>query len=941
MPGLSADADITAQAIGQRSIHRAVCSLRTFKLFSMRVYIILFFALFSVPLIAQKKIRVIDLICEYKVNPLGIDTRIPRFSWKIESSLRGVKQQSYELRVGENAAKLVKGEDVLWTSGVVQSDQSVLIPYGGPAVASRKNYYWQVRVGDANGNTTGWSAVQHWEMGLLSPEDWSASWIQADIPGDSAGQPAPMLRRSFSIPKRVKQARLYITAHGIYEAFINGSKVGDQYLAPGWTTYHKRLQYQVYDVTPMLKAGVNGTGVVLGDGWYRGWLAWERNKNIYGKSLALLYQLEVQYADGTQEIIASDDQWRNTTGPYTRTGIYYGEAYDARLEKQGWSEGTYDDSTWGKVKVVTEDKKNLVAAYGPPVRKHETFKVKEIIYNKKGETIVDFGQNLVGWIRLTVNGTAGHKVTIHHAEVLDKEGNFYTDNLRAARQEVIYTLKGGGREVYEPRLSFFGFRYIRITDFPGQLTPDNIEAIALYSDMKPAGTFVTSHPLLNQLQHNIQWGQKGNFVDVPTDCPQRDERLGWTGDAQAFCRTATYNMNVMSFFSKWMQDLSAEQDDHGRVPFVVPNVLGPDASASTGWADAATIIPWDLYRAYGDRRILEQQYESMRKWVGYMDKSSMQGLWNKGFHFGDWLFYRPLDDTDGRAAVTDKYLIAQCFWAHSVQLMINTATVLGKNDDVAVYSEQLKRIKDAFVKEYLTPGGRLVSGTQTAYVLALNFDMLPEALRQQAADRLAQNVRDYGNHLTTGFLGTPYLCHVLTRFGHINVAYDLLMQETYPSWLYPVRMGATTIWERWDGMKPDSTFQTPGMNSFNHYAYGAIGDWMYRTVAGLQEAEPGYKSLIIAPKPGGKLTHASAEYETPYGRVKSAWQIFDGRIKCDIVVPSNTTATLVLPGAAGKRVLEKGGDITKVRAMGRSQSEGDDLILKVGSGVYVLEYPWN
>lgn len=907
----------------------------------MRAYIFLLFTLSAIPLIAQKKIRVTDLTCEHKVNPLGIDTRVPRFSWKIESSLRGVKQQSYELRVGEDPARLIKGEGVLWTSGVVQSDQSLLVTYDGPAVVSRKKYYWQVRVGDTNGNTTGWSAVQHWEMGLLSPEDWSATWIQPDIPGDSVGQPSPMLRRSFNIAKRVKQARLYITAHGIYEAYINGSKVGDQYLAPGWTTYHKRLQYQVYDVTSMLKTGANGTGVVLGDGWYRGWLAWEHNKNIYGKSLALLYQLEVEYTDGTRETIASDDQWRNTTGPYVRTGIYYGEAYDARLEKQGWTEATYDDTSWGSVKVVSKDKKNLVAAYGPPVRKQERFKVKEIIRNKKGEIIVDFGQNLVGWIRLTVNGNPGHQVTIHHAEVLDKEGNFYTDNLRAAKAEIIYTLKGGGREVYEPRLSFFGFRYVRITNFPGQLTPDNIEAIALYSDMKPTGTFVTSHPLVNQLQHNIQWGQKGNFVDVPTDCPQRDERLGWTGDAQAFCRTATYNMNVMSFFNKWMLDVSAEQDDQGRVPFVVPNVLGADASASTGWADAATIIPWNLYRAYGDRRILEHQYESMKKWVGYMDKSSMQGLWNKGFHFGDWLFYRPFDDTDGRAAVTDKYLIAQCFWAHSVQLMINTASVLGKSDDVTTYTAMLKKVKEAFIKEYMTPGGRLVSGTQTAYVLALNFDMLPESLRQQAADRLAQNVRDYGNHLTTGFLGTPYLCHVLTRFGHVDVAYDLLMQETYPSWLYPVRMGATTIWERWDGMKPDSTFQNPGMNSFNHYAYGAIGDWMYRTVAGLQEAEPGYKALLIAPKPGSKLTQASADYETPYGRAKSAWQIVDGRIKCDIVVPANTTATLVLPGAAGKKVVEKGIDIAKVKAITRSGSEGDDLILKVGSGSYKLEYSWN
>ncbi|MEJ1238643.1 glycoside hydrolase family 78 protein [Chryseolinea sp. T2] len=906
----------------------------------MRTLILVLIAFCSVTTFAQKKLQVTDLTCEHKSNPIGIDTKVPRFSWKLVSALRGVKQQSYELRVGEDPVAIVKGEKIIWQTNLVNSDQSVLVPYNGPATESRKRYHWQVRVVDNKGNSSGWSPVQYWEMGLVTSGDWSAKWINADIPGDSAGQPAPMVRRAFELAKSVKQARLYITAHGIYEAYINGARVGEQFLTPGWTTYGKRLQYQVYDVSKMLKKGSNATGVVLGDGWYRGWLAWENNKNIYGKSLGLLYQLEVEYTDGTKEIVTSDNEWKNNTGPYTRNGIYYGEAYDARLESKGWSEPGFDEQGWSAVKLSDESKDNLIAAYGPPVEKHEIFKVQKIIHNKKGETIVDFGQNLVGWIRLTVNGKAGDKVTIHHAEVLDKEGNFYIDNLRAAKQEIVYTLKGGGQEVYEPRLSFFGFRYIRVTGFPGELKAENLEAIALYSDMAPTGTFTSSSPLLNQLQHNIQWGQKGNFVDVPTDCPQRDERLGWTGDAQAFCRTATYNMNVMAFFNKWLQDLSAEQDEEGRVPFVIPNVLGKGAAASAGWADAATIIPWNLYRAYGDQRILEQQYESMKKWVGYMDKSSMQGLWNTGFHFGDWLFYRPFDDNDGRAAVTDKYLIAQCFWAHSTQLMINAATVLGKKEDIALYTDMLKKIKEAFMREYMTPSGRLVAGTQTAYVLALNFDMLPENLRAQAADRLAKNVRDYGNHLTTGFLGTPYLCHVLTRFGHTDIAYDLLLQETYPSWLYPVKMGATTIWERWDGMKPDSTFQTPGMNSFNHYAYGAIGDWMYRTVAGLQEMQPGYKELSMAPKPGAKLTKAVAEYITPYGKAKSSWEIADGKMKMEVTVPANTTATLVLPSASGKKIIEKGIDIGKVNAIGQSGSEGNDVILKVGSGSYVLEYPF-
>lgn len=898
--------------------------------------------LFSVPsvLVAQKKIQVKELTCEYKDNPIGIDTRIPRFGWKIYSNLRGVQQKTYELRVSQDLTAITKGEKILWQSGVVASDQSIHVPYAGPDLKSRVRYYWQVRTTDNEGNASGWSEIKFWEMGILTADEWTAQWVEAELPGDSAGQPSPMLRRSFEVKKQVSKARLYITAHGIYESYINGRRVGDAYLTPGWTVYGKRLQYQTYDVTGMLKQGSNATGVLLGDGWYRGWLAWENNKNVYGTKLGLLYQLEVDYTDGTHESITSDGQWKVATGPITRSGIYYGETYDARLEKKDWSTGGFNDTGWIPVKVINEDKRNLVAAYGPPVRKHEVFKARNIIRNKKGEVIVDFGQNLVGWVRLKVTGKAGDQVTIHHAEVLDKEGNFYTENLRAAKQELVYTLKGGGEEIYEPRLSFFGFRYARIEGFPGDLKSGNIEAIAVYSDMTPAGDFTVSNPLVKQLQHNIQWGQKGNFVDVPTDCPQRDERLGWTGDAQAFCRTATFNMNVAPFFVKWLKDLSADQLPDGRVPYVIPNVLGKDASGSTGWADAATIIPWDLYMAYGDKRILEEQYPSMKAWVGYIEKSSMNDLWNQGFHFGDWLFYRPFDDLDGRSAVTDKYLIAQCFWAHSTQLMINAASVLEHKDDVAHYTESLKKIKAAFLREYTTPNGRLVTGTQTAYVLALNFDMLPEELRAQAAERLAKNVKDYSNHLTTGFLGTPYLCHVLSRFGYTDVAYDLLMQETYPSWLYPVKMGATTIWERWDGMKPDSTFQTPGMNSFNHYAYGAIGDWMYRTVAGLQETAPGYKTMLIAPKPGGKLIDAGIDYMTLYGQVKSAWKIDGQTFTLTVQVPPNTTATVVLPGAAGQKITDKGVDVSKVKALLNRKTTGNDVTLSVGSGIYTFEYPW-
>jgi alpha-L-rhamnosidase len=899
----------------------------------MRLLLVSFIALLSFQSLSQK-LQVTALTTEHQNNPIGIDVRTPRFSWKIVSQQNDVMQTSYEIRVGEETSKIDVKKNI-WQSGKVQSDQSVLVPYAGPVLKSKKRYFWQVRTTDNKGNTSLWSEVKFFETGMLQPSDWKASWIEPDIASDSVGQPAPLLRREFNL-KVVKSARLYITAHGIYEAHINGTRVGNQYLTPGWTSYGKRLQYQVYDVTNLVRSGANATGVILGDGWYRGHLAWENNKNIYGKKVGVLYQLEVTYANGDVEVITSDDKWKSSTGPFVKNGIYYGENYDARLEKTGWTESGYKDSDWKGVKVTNESKDNLIASYGPPVTKHEVFKPVKIFKTPKGETVVDFGQNLVGWITLKVKGKAGDKVTIQHAEVLDKEKNFYITNLRAAQAEVVYTLKGSGDEVYEPRLSFFGFRYVKVDGYPGTLTNESIKAVAVYSDMTPTGKFSSSHALVNQLQHNIQWGQKGNFVDVPTDCPQRDERLGWTGDAQVFARTAAYNMNVAHFFSKWLKDLSADQRADGAIPFVIPNVLGQNAMASTGWADAGVIIPWNMYMAYGDKKILEDQYESMKAWVGFMEKSSKNDLWNSGFHFGDWLFYSPGDDRDGRSAVTDKYMIAQCFWANSTEILLNTAKLLGKTEDEKHYTEWLKRIKDAFAKEYMTPSGRLISGTQTAYVLALNFDMLPESLRDAAASRLAENVKSYNNHLTTGFLGTPYLCHVLTRFGYLDTAYDLLQQETYPSWLYPVKMGATTIWERWDGMKPDSTFQTPSMNSFNHYAYGAIGDWMYRTISGLKETAPGYKQFTIAPQPGGKFTNAQAELNTPYGIASSSWNISNGIFQLDVVVPPNTTAEVILPKTGNEKITERQTNVLK----SNSEKSGNDTKVKLGSGSYHFEYSW-
>lgn len=882
------------------------------------------------------QVSVTNLLCENETNPLGMDITQPRFSWQLVSDQRNVSQSAYEIRVANTPYNLKRNKQLIWNSGKVASGQSIFIPYNGSALQSAKKYYWQVRIWDSKGKPTAWSAPASFEMGLLQPTDWKAQWIGVGYTEDTVLRPSPMFRKTFAASKKIQSARAYVTSHGMYEAYINGQRVGDAYLSPCWTSYNKRLPYQVYDVTPLLNKGDNAIGVTLGNGWYRGYIGFNGNKNFYGKDVALLLQLQITYDDGSTDMVTSDGTWKSSTGPIQSSEIYNGELYDARKEKKGWSTASYNDQSWSGVRVKEYPKDILVATYNEPIRKHETFHPVKIFTTPKGEQVIDFGQNLVGWVQVKAKGKSGDKIVISHAEVLDKEGNFYTENLRSAKEQNTYILNGSGEETFEPHFTFQGFRYIKVEGYPGALQPENFTAVALYSDTKPTGTFTSSDSLLNQLQHNIQWGQRGNFLDVPTDCPQRDERLGWTGDAQVFSRTAMFNRDVHNFFTKWLKDVAADQLPNGSVPFVIPNVLGDNSSGSTGWADVATIIPWNMYLAYGDKRILEQQYPSMKAWVDFMQANSTNNLWNKGFHFGDWLFYRPFDDNDGRSAITDKYLIAQCFYAHSTQLLINAAKLLGKTEEANQYEQLLHNIKAAFLKEYVTPNGRLVSGTQTAYVLALNFDMLPQNLRPQAAERLVENIKSYGNHLTTGFLGTPYLCHVLTRFGYNDVAYTLLMQQSYPSWLYPVKMGATTIWERWNGIRTDGTFEPASMNSFNHYAYGAIGDWMYRVAAGLDtyESDPGYKKIKVMPHIGGGLTSVAAQLQTPYGTAASQWKTDSSKLWMDVTIPANTTAVVYIPAKNIESILEGNKPLSALNDAHILAADNNYIPVEVGSGTY-------
>jgi len=892
-----------------------------------------------------KKDEVYNLTCEYHNNPIGIDVQKPRLSWQLKSDGQNVMQTAYEIRVARSKNNVLKGTNLIWSSGKVASDQSLDVVYEGPTLKSMERAYWQVRVWNNKNKATSWSAPAFWETGILDTSLWSASYIgMDDFTTEKKSHPSQYFRKEFQTKKSIKSAKVYVTALGLYELHLNGKKVGNDLFTPGYTSYNHRLQYQTYDVTEMLQKN-NAIGAIVGDGWYRGNIGWKGDYAFYGKQLGLLVQLQVDYTDGTSDTIVSDGDWKASYGPILESDMYNGEKYDARLEIEGWAKSEFDESKWSQVELIDHSKNILVAPQGPPVRAIEEIQPKELITTPKGEIVLDLGQNIVGWARMKVKGKPGDKVTLKFAEVLDKDGNFYTVNLRAAEATDSYILKGDGEEVFEPRFTSHGFRYIQVIDYPGDLNLDAITGIVVHSDMAPTGSFTTSNPMVNQLQSNIQWGQKDNFLDIPTDCPQRDERAGWTGDAQVFSMTAAYNFDVAAFYTKWLDDLVADQHENGLVPNVIPDILtgGEGVAArggATGWADAAVIIPWTVYQSYGDKRILEEQYGSMKGWVDYMaNESGEDYLWNndKHWHWGDWLAYNA-DKPDYNGSVTEKDLIATAYAYYSTTLLRKSAAILGKTKDVGKYDALAKKIKEAFIQEYITPNGRLVSHTQTAYALALTFDLIPENLIEKSASYFAQDVEKFG-HLTTGFLGTYVLCSTLSKIGRDDLAFLLLNRKEFPSWIYPITMGATTIWERWDTQKPDGTI-IEGMNSFNHYSYGAIGEWLYTHVGGLKidPENPGYKHILFHPHPGGGLTSANAEFLSRYGKIKSDWEIKGGQFQYEVTIPHNTTATVTLPEAQSDNILLNNGKMKSDMQKTLKQTD-EGIQLQLGSGSYRFSYP--
>jgi alpha-L-rhamnosidase len=888
---------------------------------------------------AQKSISIEKLRCEYLKDPIGLGTEYPRLSWLLKSDTNNQSQQAYQILAASHPTLLSDKKADLWNSGKVVSDQSIQLIYNGVELKSRSKVYWKVRVWDKDGRASKWSDIAQFELGLLTPKDWKANWIKTDLVFDEYRYPALRFRKEFNLEKKIEKARVYVSSLGMYEMFINGQRVGDDYLTPGWTSYDKRVQYQVYDITNLLQAK-NSLGVQLGNGWYRAFRYWKNNEEEQSRQdLALIAQIEVSYTDGTKEVILTDESWESNVSPIQMSEIYNGELYDARMEDADWNSINFDSNDWAGTEIVSAQKDILVAAIAPPVKKIDALKPIAVIYTPEGDTVLDMGQNMVGWMKLRVSEKQGTRITLRHAEVLDKEGNLYTASLRSAKQTVEYICKGGGIETYEPHFTFQGFRYVAVSGVTN-LNPDDFTGVVLHTDMDRTGSFSCNDSLINQLQSNILWGQKGNFVDVPTDCPQRDERLGWTGDTQVFGPTACFNMSSAGFYTKWLRDLAADQHTNGTVPHVIPDKLGNGKSGggAFGWADAAIIVPWTVYQWYGDKRILEEQYESMKKWEEFMRKEAGDNyLYQPRVRqFGDWLAYATTK-SDYPGATTEKDLLASDYFFYSTTLMAKIATIIGKEGDASQYKTLAQNIKQAHNKEFISQNGRLTSNTQTAYVVGLSFGIIPEEQEAIAAKRLADDVNKFG-HITTGFLGTPDICHVLTKYGYLDEAYKLMYRKEYPSWLYPISKGATTIWERWDGIKADDTFQSTGMNSFNHYAYGAIGSWLYQKVAGIDfdSEQPAFKQFRIKPYPGGKMNDVKASHESLYGTISSEWTIENGIFQLKVIVPVNTSAEIYVP-ATDEHLSKDGKPARGIETINQDGLKYHFNKVKVGSGTYLFE----
>jgi alpha-L-rhamnosidase len=938
-------------------------------------------------LAAESGLTPTQLRCEYLVNPAGIDEPHPRLSWAVESGERGQRHTAYQILVASDNSLLQKDQGDLWDSGKLASDQTTGIVYGGKALASQQRCFWKLKVWDKDGKASAWSEPATWAMALLQAGDWKAQYIsfRDTTPVYRSAQPlflppARQYRKEFAASKAIRRATIYSTALGIYELHLNGERVGDAYFAPGWSDYHQRAYYNTYDVTALVKQGANALGAWVADGWYSGYIGFGLLTGIgteaigrytYGKTPALMAQLEIEYADGSRERIVTDTSWKVTgAGPIQEADFLMGERFDARQETPGWSKPGFDDSKWeaairaednGKVKAKFYEYQNpapggqpkiegretdlgfqrppkLEAFPGVPVRAIEEIKPIAVTSPTNGAYIFNLGQNFAGVVRLKVKGSAGTEIRLRYGEMLHPDGHLMTENLRKARATDFYILRGDPNgETYVPRFTFHGFQYVELTGFPGKPELDAITGIVLQSDTPMTSGFECSDPMVNRLFKNIVWTQRANFIDLPTDCPQRDERFGWTGDAQIYVGAATYNADVAAFYSKWLRELMESQRPSGTFPGYAPFPFQHGWDFGTAWCDAGVICPWTIWKAYGDTRIIERCWKPMTRFIKWRLSESKDSLGvAHGNGWGDWLAVNETTPID---------YIDTAYFAYSTKLMAEMAQAIGKTGEAADYCELFGKIKVAFNRKYVKPDGTLAVNTQTAYALALYMDLLPENLRAQAGALLAKKIKANDTRMSTGFLGTRPLLPVLSATGQQDLAVRLLQSRKYPSWGYEIEQGATTIWERWNSYTKDKGFggpQNAEMNSFAHYSFGAVCEWMFSQLAGIQTDGAGYKHIIIRPTPPSPdsnpdqkpIDWVRAHYDSIHGRIASAWKSEGGRFELEVTIPANTTATVYLPARDAGSITESGKELAQAQGVKFLRTEGDWAMLAVESGTY-------
>ncbi|WP_248722483.1 alpha-L-rhamnosidase [Seonamhaeicola sp. ML3] len=889
----------------------------------------------------------IDLtISEGFENPIGFYNPKPTFSWQLSVSDKIKSQSAFQIVVASKEELLPNNPD-LWDSKKEETSQSTFVKYQGQELQSRQKVFWQVRYWNQDNAISEWSEINSFELGLLNNSDWKAKWIGLNTAQDNIRgvrnflmHRPQYLRKGFELKKDVKSARLYITAKGVFDVHLNGKDVSDDVMSPGWTPYNYRIETLTYDVTQLLKTGQNALAVELASGWHSSRIS--RAKALYKKytSPKIICQLEITLQDGSKQTIISDESWKGTTnGPIRLANVYDGEFYDANYEMPNWKQSDFNDSTWNVVE--TEAVENSIKL---EPKRHHSVKTKTILSNTKivavtdSTTIFNMQQNMVGVPKVSVPMKKGDTLKIRFSEMLLKDGTFYTTNYRTAKSSDFYVASKDGVIEYTPKFTFHGFQFVELSGYDKTAKPDAswVTGLVQHSNFEQKGTFTSSHQKLNQLQSNITWGLRGNFFDIPTDCPQRDERLGWTGDAQVIAPTSLFNYNVHSFWTAWLQSVRESQTEDGRIPWVVPDVLQIKKSSS-GWGDAITMIPWEIYKATGDRTILEESYESAKKWVSYYESEIGETPFvPKNPSFGDWL--QPFLSTGpkGRGGDTSRLLINTAFYAHSAQLISKMASLLGKTEDEKAYKALFENIAKAFEKEFFDENGIVKAKieTQTAYLVALYFDLLSPEIKEKVQERLLVTIKKADNHLRTGFLGTPILPKVLDDMGEIDLMYDILFKETYPSWFYSINQGATTMWERWNSYSIEEGYNPQPMNSLNHYAYGAIGQWMYERIAGLSSLEPGYKKIKIAPVPNTKyVTSASASLQTAYGEATSAWEIEKDSFTLQVVIPPNTNGTIKIPNGFTKSILING---EPLNGNYQNTSEGT-VTIQVTSGSYIFQ----